>query len=853
MSISGLVFEKKKDALTKRVLDFFERTRFSYLSALEDPKEYGKKWKKTVKSIRTQFDSLDGFTRLLKKYVDEKDLFDDSAEDPTSAQAKKLYEAVKSLRFESKEISDPFAEQLGDNVISTLLSNNSVFAAFIHYALRAHSIPLPASAWEKHGLTPDEITQGAMGLDLESKDIPLYITEHYGENKDTKRIKTKFQGMMSLLEKVFLEEYTNVQWKTLVDINITKSDDTKSEEEKADINFIVPNKPMYRIFELNDMEQLEGFSGEYVVQEKYDGMRVQLHKIDGKVKIFSYNQKDITDKCKEQVEQLNKKQFGDCILDGELMLFDGDKPLHRASVINYIFKKPVERLMLKLHVFDIMRHEERDLMDEPLRERINILMYQYSQHSSEDLAFPSKKDTRIADSIKEVGSYSETIMQLPASEGVVIKDIESTYQLGSRKNPKWIKWKKFVDLDVVVLDSTKTKSDLYSYTIGIGPVTAEQARKYKTIELEEKAYLPVGKALNTKQSVEVGEIIRVKVDEVKKTKEGFSLFSAKVIEIPEVTESDKLATLELLSDKTKKSIWEDLDKPFSYKLKGVKKMFITDDIHGEAEIILKSNLEGFTIMGFKGDNLMEKKALYDIDVWKNDLEEALKSVRSELRLAVKNKLLSWDEPVTFEKIVEYVIENHLETFESAAFGSSLKKLKRWLTKQEDIIYNTTEDNFTANNDMIEKQPKTNPKEARYTIQRRQDDNLDFIIETGDKTMAWLFDIDTTSDIYNLFGKSGKFPAKIITSGIKQGNVVDTGKLILGVQKNGYHEYKLEGERFDTRLHLRVVPLDGKKTWITWTGKEQRMLDTKEDEGVWDITLDRYNKLDLPEDKSASLI
>ena len=850
MSISGLVFEKKKDALTKRVLDFFERTRFSYLSALEDPKEYGKKWKKTVKSIRTQFDSLDGFTRLLKKYVDEKDLFDDSAEDPTSIQAKKLYEAVKSLRFESKEISDPFAEQLGDNVISTLLSNNSVFASFIHYALRGHSIPLPASAWEKHGLTPDEITQGAMGLDLESKDIPLYITEHYGENKDTKRIKTKFKGMMSLLEKVFLEEYTNVQWKALVDINITKSDDTKSDEEKADINFIIPNKPMYRIFELNDMEQLKGFSGEYVVQEKYDGMRVQLHKIDGKVKIFSYNQKDITDKCKEQVEQLNKKHFGDCILDGELMLFDGDKPLHRASVINYIFKKPVDGLMLKLHVFDIMRHEERDLMDEPLRERINILMYQYSQHSSENLAFPSKKDTRIADSIKEVGSYSETIMQLPASEGVVIKDIESTYQLGSRKNPKWVKWKKFVDLDVVVLDSKKTKSDLYSYTIGIGPITAEQARKYKTIELEEKAYLPVGKALNTKQSVEVGDIIRVKVDEVKKTKEGFSLYSAKVIEIPEVTESDKLATLELLSDKTKKSIWEDLDKPFKYRLKGVKKMYITDDIHGEAEILLKSNLEGFTIMGFNGDNLMEKKALYDIDVWKTDLEEALKSVRSELRLAIKNKLLDWDEPVSFETIVEYVIENHSDAFESAAFGSNLKKLKKWLTKQEDIVYNTSEDNFTANNDMIEKQPKSNPKNAQYTIQRREDDNLDFIIEAGDKTMAWLFDIDTTSDIYNLFGKSGKFPAKIVTSGIKQGKVVDTGKLILGVQKNGYHEYKLEGERFDTRLHLRVVPLDGKKTWVTWTGKEQRMLDSKEDEGVWDITLDRYNKLDLPENKSA---
>ena len=67
-------------------------------------------------------------------------------------------------------------------------------------------------------------------------------------------------------------------------------------------------------------------------------------------------------------------------------------------------------------------------------------------------------------------------MELPSSEGVVIKDTESTYIIGKQKNAKWIKWKKFVDLDVVVLDSKKTASGLYSYTMGIGPVNAETSR-----------------------------------------------------------------------------------------------------------------------------------------------------------------------------------------------------------------------------------------------------------------------------------------------------------------------------------------------------------------------------------------
>ncbi len=43
-----------------------------------------------------------------------------------------------------------------------------------------------------------------------------------------------------------------------------------------------------------------------------------------------------------------------------------------------------------------------------------------------------------------------TILQVKVT---VIKDSKSSYVIGKKKNPKWIKWKKFVDLDVVVLDS----------------------------------------------------------------------------------------------------------------------------------------------------------------------------------------------------------------------------------------------------------------------------------------------------------------------------------------------------------------------------------------------------------------
>ena len=118
--------------------------------------------------------------------------------------------------------------------------------------------------------------------------------------------------------------------------------------------------------------------------------------------------------------------------------------------------------------------------------RLRCLFLAICQHSADILGFPNKKNSKIADSIQEVSKYAEEIMKSRTSEGVVIKDMESTYYIGSKKNPKWIKWKKFVDLDVMVLDKKKTKSNLYSYTVGIGPLTGEETREHDSVEIDGK-------------------------------------------------------------------------------------------------------------------------------------------------------------------------------------------------------------------------------------------------------------------------------------------------------------------------------------------------------------------------------
>ena len=835
MPLSG-VFDKKKPSLAKRVLNFYEDVRYNYLSAREDPKAYNKEWKKSIEKIRDDFDGLNDFSSEMKKYLTEKNVFAKETLDPTSHQARDLYKEIKNLRFNSEELNDPFAKQMGDKVIQNLVEKPSIYAMFIHYALRSHAHSISEESWEKNSRMADNITEGATGLDLAVDDIPTYIIEHYGDDQDTSKVKSKFKPALELLKEVYLENNTIENWETLLELDLKKS-----EEEKATIDFIVPNKPMYRIFEINDIKELKGFSGEWVVQEKYDGIRIQLHKMGSNIKVYTYNEKDITSKCKKIVERLKNKQFGDLILDAELILYDKDEPLHRADTIAHLFKDKYKDAELKARVFDIMYHEDKNIADDTLRERINVLFYQFSQNSSDELGFPNKKNTRIADSLEEVKKYGKDIMESRTAEGVVIKDIESTYYIGTKKNPKWIKWKKFVDLDVIVLEKKTTKSNLNSYTVGIGPLTGEESREHDGVELNGKTYLKVGKALNTKESVEVGSIVRVKVDEVKRKGTGYSLFSAKVIEIPEVEAPEKLITLELLAKDSRKSLAYDVQE-------ALQKYIITDGIHGEAEIILKSNYEGFTVYGFEGDSLMEKNALVDMDSWTDQITEINKTKTSEARGAIKQYLKENDpkeEGIPIQDILEFVLE-HPEIKQNAdtLWDNEPRRLKNWMNDQDEFI-TVSGNKFTFNSNHISKNPikKEETTTGTFKLLSGEDGNISLVFNVNDKRQAWNIDIEDTEDIFNLFGKAGKFPAEIAES-INGEKVLDKGKIVLGVQKHGYHEYRIDGDKFDTRLHFRVVPVNEQDTWLVWTGYKQEMLDKKENKGIWDLSEDRFKKLTM---------
>jgi ATP-dependent DNA ligase len=841
MPASGLLFEKGK--ASNEILRLFERVRVAYLSARTDPKEYGSKWHSAVEYIRDEYDDSEEFGEELKNFINDKDLEHEDAKDATTTTAEKIYESVKNLRYSSDQVSDPFSKNFKGNVLEELLDNPESMVKFVHYAMRSDNKALKPSIYSVKDMEPDTITEGLMGLDLEVDDIPLYIIEHYGDGKDSKKVEKKVKAAMAMLELLFFSKHDEEDWDELKDIDMEtdtpKKMIAKSETEKGKTDFITPNKPMYRIFEIDDMKELKGFTGEYIVQEKYDGMRIQIHKIDNKIKIYSFDEKDITSKCKEQVEELEKKHFGDCILDGVLLLFDGEKPLPRARVISQVFSDKNSDLKLKAHMFDIIRHNEKTIADEPLNDRLNIMFNNYSVHSSEYLNFPSKKDTRLADSIEDVEKYAKEIMDMPAAEGVVIKDATSTYYIGTRKNPKWIKWKSFVDLDLIVLDKKK-KGNTYSYALGAGPTEGE-GKEYETIE--GNTYMNVGNAINTKIEADVGSIIRVKIDQVKKTGDKYSVYSAKAIEVPEVKMPDKLVTLELLSKDNKKEL--------NYDVKALEKgIVITDYIHGEASIIIKGDMDGFTIYGFDEHNLMAKNAMLDLDVWKTQAEEIMKTKQGVL--ANEILLILEDGPKTVKEVHDALIKGKISEYKEIV-KEGYSGLKNWAKQRDGIEYNPREKKLFKDPEKLQKDSEIikeykTPKEyqnGEFKLYLREDENLNLVIKLKDETLNWLIDLEKDDDIFKLFGKANKYPAQVAQN-ISKKKIIDSGKIGLGVQKNGYHEYFLKGNKFETKLHLRVLEAEGKTMWLAWTGYKQKPADKEGDAGLWNIYEDRYRKIGLPE-------
>jgi ATP-dependent DNA ligase I len=186
-----------------------------------------------------------------------------------------------------------------------------------------------------------------------------------------------------------------------------------------------------------------------LVEEKYDGIRAQVHKDkNGKVRIFSRTLDEVTE-FPELVGPIGKLP-GDLILDGEILAWRDARPLPFTELQKRLGRKRVDMWMqhdipVKFVAFDVLYRDGDLLLDEPLSQR-KVLLHEILRGAPDAMRVAGRTECRTADAV----SLAFRAALAAGHEGIVAKAADSKYMPG-RRGGFWFKLKEpFATLDVVV-------------------------------------------------------------------------------------------------------------------------------------------------------------------------------------------------------------------------------------------------------------------------------------------------------------------------------------------------------------------------------------------------------------------
>ena len=181
--------------------------------------------------------------------------------------------------------------------------------------------------------------------------------------------------------------------------------------------------------------------------DKYDGIRAQIHTDGKQVRIYSRTLDNVTHRFPE-IEEAAKKIRGSVILDGEIVAFS-DRILPFAVIQTRLGRKKIsEKLLAEAPVaffaFDLLFADGEPLFEVPLHERLTRLRDVAQNIEPIRIGFSSiARDAKHVDEIFDAA-------RARANEGLVVKDPNSFYTPG-RRGKSWLKYKKaLATLDCVV-------------------------------------------------------------------------------------------------------------------------------------------------------------------------------------------------------------------------------------------------------------------------------------------------------------------------------------------------------------------------------------------------------------------
>lgn len=249
-------------------------------------------------------------------------------------------------------------------------------------------------------------------------------------------------------------------------------------------------KPLDSLDELTEPDQ-------WILEDKFDGIRAQAHYEDGRVQIFSRGLEEVTDTFPELTAAFAQLP-GSGVIDGEILGWQHERALPFVFFQQRLARKKVTEEMLRdvpvaFVAYDLLYRDGRLLLDEPLGDRRRELEAIFA-----GLAPPLLlAQQRTAADLDEVDAIFHDARSR-ANEGLVLKHRASVYEPGKRSG-QWRKLKRpFGTLDVVVTAAEqghgKRATVLSDYTFAVR---------------EGDRFVNVGKAYSGLTDEEIRELTRV--------------------------------------------------------------------------------------------------------------------------------------------------------------------------------------------------------------------------------------------------------------------------------------------------------------------------------------------------------
>ncbi|MGZ8856124.1 MAG: ATP-dependent DNA ligase [Nitrososphaeraceae archaeon] len=204
-----------------------------------------------------------------------------------------------------------------------------------------------------------------------------------------------------------------------------------------------PIRPMLAERVIDPREGLKKGSGEIAFEYKLDGERVQIHKDESEVQLFSRSLEKITHHYPDIVEVIKKFSIHKCILEAEIVPLDLESKkiqpfqelMHRKR--KYNINDIVLKYPIKVHLFDILYLEGKDLTQYEYTKRRAILESIVKKNKNDIIQVVQQIVSSKLNQIENFFSKAED----DGCEGLMLKQLNSKYRAGAREF-LWMKLKK---------------------------------------------------------------------------------------------------------------------------------------------------------------------------------------------------------------------------------------------------------------------------------------------------------------------------------------------------------------------------------------------------------------------------